>query len=155
MASRFVFLPTGAQFPTSAFPNLVRNSVGRFYLQFDQTLNESCYWTAVAPENFAGPANAIVTYSTFATSGAVTFTGNIEVLGSGNIFLENNFQAGGTVTATVPGTINTPGTITIPLPNVPPAGAYFRFRLRREGSAGTDTLSGDCNVLSVDFKDSV
>lgn len=153
MASRFVFLPEGAQYPTSAFASLSKNTAGRMFLQYDAATAETAFWSAVAPENFAGPANVIVTYFTAATSGNVVYTANLE--NSVGVATSENWAAGGTTLAAVPGTANTASTFTVTLPNVPPAGTYFRLRVRRDAAVATDTAAGDCNVLSVEFKDSV
>lgn len=153
MASRFVFLPEGAQYPTSAFASLGKNTVGRMFLQYDAASAETAFWTAIAPENFAGPANVIVTYFTASTSGAVVYTANLET--SVGVATNETWSAGGTVTSSVPGTANTAATFSISLPNVPSAGSYFRLRLRRDAAATGDTATLDCNVLSVEFKDAV
>jgi len=153
MASRFVFLPEGAQYPTSAFASLSKNTAGRMFLQYDAATAETAFWSAVAPENFAGPANVIVSYFISGASGNVVFTSNVETVTSGTA--AETWLAGGTTSSIVPVTANAIQTVTITLANAPAAGSFFRLRLRRDAAVATDTAAGDCNVLSVEFKDAL
>lgn len=160
MATRFVFGPLSAEFPTSNFPALsVVNE--RPELLFDASTAETCYWTGIAPQGLTGTLTAVVTYAMVsATSGKVDFEGSIEALTALDAVdtdATSSFDTANTITApTVPGTAGyiDQFTITLTTADSIAAGDYFRFRLKRDAADATnDTATGDCAVLAVELRD--
>lgn len=157
MASRFVFLPYAAEFPESNFPQyLLVNR--RPALAFDASTNETCQWTAVAPQGITGAFTAYVYYiMASATSGDVDVDVSVEAISDGDaIDLDagDSFDtANSTDNTTVPGTAGYMDVISVTLTNNDSlaAGDYFRLRLTRD--AASDTATGDMYVLAVELRD--
>lgn len=161
MATRMIFTPMSAEFPSSNFPQLTLVN-RRPALAFDASTDETCQWTAVAPVGLTGTLTAVVHYiMASATSGKIDFEGSIEAVTPGDAFdldAGDSFDTANTITApTVPATAGYESSFTITLTNKDGivAGDYFRFRLMRDADDATnDTATGDCYVLAVEFKDS-
>ncbi len=157
MATRFVFTPGSAEFPSSNYPALTLVN-RRFALAFDATTNETAQWTAVAPQGLTGALTAIVTYiMASATSGDVDVDVSIEAVSDGDA---TDLDAGdsfdtvnSTDNTTVPATAGYIDQISVTLTNADSlaAGDYFRLRLTRD--AASDTGAGDMYVLSVELRD--
>lgn len=162
MADRtlFVLTPCAAEFPASAFPQLLLVN-RRPVLAFDASTDETCYWTVVAPAAITTPIKAVVSYiMASATSGKVDFEGAVEAVSDGDavdLDATTSFDTANTITApTVPGTAGYIDQFTITLTNNDSiaAGDYVRFRLMRDADDGTnDTAAGDCYVLAVELLD--
>ena len=59
MATRAIFLPESAHFPTTNFPaSSVINA--RPVLLFDATTSETAYWTFVAPQGLTGTITLVI-----------------------------------------------------------------------------------------------
>lgn len=162
MASRFNFLPNGAEFPASNFPELVLVN-RRPALAFDATAtpDETCYWTGVAPQGLTGTITVVITYMmASATSGAVRFQAALEAVTDGDatdLDATTSFDTANSAGATVPGTAGYIDQLSITMTNADSiaAGDYFRLSLNRDadGTSGTDDATGDCYVLSVELRD--
>lgn len=163
MATRFVFTPESAQFPSANFPQLttVHSTERRLGLAFDAATAEACMWSAIAPQGLTGTLSAIVTYiMASATSGKVDFTGEIEAVTDNDatdLDAATSYDTANAITApTVPGTAGYIDQFTITLTNADSiaAGDLFRFRLTRDAADATnDTATGDCIVLAVEIRD--
>lgn len=163
MATRHIFTPESAQFPSANFPQLltVHSTERRLGLAFDAAAAESCMWSGIAPQGLTGTLTAIVTYiMASATSGKVDFTGEVEAVTDGDatdLDAATSYDSANTITApTVPGTAGYIDQFTITLTNADglAAGDLFRFRLTRDATDATnDTATGDCIVLAVELRD--
>lgn len=161
MATRFVFTPTSAEFPASNYPQITLVN-RRPALAFDASTDEAAYWTGIAPQGITGTLTAIITYvMASATSGAVGFQAQLEAVSDGDA---TDLDAGtsfdtvnNSSSTTVPGTAGYIDQISITLTNADSiaAGDYFRLSINRDadGSAITDSATGDAYVLSVEFRD--
>lgn len=161
MATRFVFTPYSAEFPASNFPQLMIVN-RRPVLAFDAATDESAYWTGVAPQGLTGALTLVVTYMmASATSGAVGFQAQIEAVSDGDatdLDAGTSFDAvNNSASTTVPATAGYIDQISITLTNADSlaAGDYFRLSLNRDadGSAITDSATGDAYVLAVELRD--
>ena len=157
MASRFVFTPLSAEFPSSNFAPLTLVN-RRPVLAFDATTNETAQWTAIAPQELTGALTAIVTYMmASATSGDVDIDVSLEAVTDGDA---TDLDAGdsfdtvnSTDNTTVPGTAGHIDQISVTLTNADSiaAGDYFRLKVTRD--AASDTAAGDLYLLAVELRD--
>lgn len=161
MASRYVGLPFSAEFPASNFPQLMLVN-RRPVLAFDASTDETCYWTDIAPQGITGTITLVITYMmASATSNAVGFQAQIEAVSDGD---STDLDAGtsfdtvnNSASTTVPGTAGFIDQISITMTNADSiaAGDYYRISLNRDadGSAITDSATGDAYVLAVELRD--
>jgi hypothetical protein len=160
MSTRAVFLPTGVEFPSSAFcvPGLIND---RPVLAFDAATDENAYWTDVAAQGFTGAVTVVITYMmASATTGAVRFQVALEAVTDGDstdLDAGTSFDTDNSAGATVPGTAGFIDQLSVTMTNADSiaAGDYYRLRLRRDadGTSGTDDAAGDCYVLAVELRD--
>lgn len=114
-------------------------------------------WTQVLSRNYSGNGlSIVVNYVTAsATSGTAQFKMAVERDNAGASIATDNFATAQTATAaTVPGTSGLVGQFTIPISaganmSSAVAGDQVRFQLTR----GTDTATGDMEVLSVEVRE--
>lgn len=161
MATRYTFKPFDAELPASNFPALGKTN-NRPYLAFDASTDESCYWTFIAPQGLTGTLTLVITYiMASATSGTVGFQAQIEAVTDGDstdLDATTSFDSvNNSASTTVPGTAGYPDQISITLTNADSiaAGDYVRLSLNRDadGSAITDSATGDALVLAVELRD--
>lgn len=158
MASRFTFLPDSAEMPTTNFPQQLRVN-NRPVLAFDAATDETCYWTAVAPQGLTGTITVLVHYMmASATTGAVYFQSAIEAITPGDavdLDATTSFDTANSGNGTVPGTAGYEQSISITMTNADgiAAGDYFRLSLNRDADNASDTATGDAYVLAVEFRD--
>lgn len=161
MASRYTFLPFAAEPPAANFPAPTFNN-RRPILWFDASTDETCYWTFVAPQGLTGTLSIVIFFCmASATSGAVGFQAAIEAITPGDATdtdATTSFDSvNNSTSTTVPGTAGNMSTITITLTNADSmaAGDLVRLALNRDadGSAITDSATGDCGVYAVEFRD--
>ncbi len=162
--TRYVFTPENAEFPASNFPELLLNAQRRPVLGFDASTDETCYWTFVAPVNITGTMTLTISYiMVSATSGTVGFQAAIEAVTAGDatdLDATTSFDTvNNSASTTVPGTAGFLGQISITLTNQDSIaqGDLCRLQLNRDadGSAITDSATGDCQVLAVELKDAL
>lgn len=161
MTTRFVFGPLSAEFPASNFPQLQLINQ-RPALSFDAATDETCYWTSAAPQGLTGAITVVISYiMASATSGAVGFQAQIEAITDGDttdLDATTSFDAvNNSASTTVPGTAGHIDQISITMTNADSLAAadYFRLSINRDadGSAITDDATGDCHLLSCEFRD--
>ena len=158
MATRYTLTPNSAELPASNFPQLQLVN-RRPVLSFDPATDETCYWTAVAPQGLTGTITVVVHYiMASATSGAVYFQAAIEAITPGDavdLDAGTSFDAANSGNGTVPGTAGYEQAISITMTNADSiaAGDYFRLSLNRDADNAGDTAAGDCHVLAVEFRD--
>jgi hypothetical protein len=159
--TRFVFTPLSAEFPASNFPQLTLSN-RRPVLAFDAATDETCYWTAVAPQGLTGTMTAVITYAmASATTNAVGFQVQIEAITDADTLdtdASTSFDSvNNSASTTVPGTAGYIDQISITLTNQDSIAAadYFRLSLNRDAdsSAVTDNATGDAYVLAVELRD--
>lgn len=158
MATRFVFTPESAAFPTTNFPQRTIINA-RPVLAYDAATSETAYWTAEAPAGLTGTITVSVTYMmASATTGAVYFRGYIEAITAGDavdLDTTTSFAAANSGNGTVPGTAGYMQQISITMTNADSiaVGDYFRLSLDRDAANASDTATGDAYVLAVEFSD--
>lgn len=161
MATRAILTPNSAEFPATNFPQL-QVSNRRPILGFDASTDETSYWTFLAPQGLTGAITVVITYMmASATSGTVGFQAQLEAVSDGD---STDLDAGtsfdsvnNSASTTVPGTAGYIDQISITMTNADSIAAadYVRLSINRDadGSAITDSATGDCNVLMVEFRD--
>jgi hypothetical protein len=153
-----VWTPWGAELPSTGFPELgITND--RPYVGFDDTAQETCYFTDAAPQGLPADLTLVVYYvMESATSGAVVFEAAIEAVSSGDatdLDATTSFDtANSSGAVTVPATAGYLQSFTITLSNDDAivAGDYFRVSLARDPADASDTATGDCRVLAVELR---
>jgi hypothetical protein len=158
MASRFILTPFSAEFPTTNFPALTLSNA-RPALGYDASTSETAYWTFVAPQGITGTLTAVITYAmASATTGGVAFDVAIEAITAGDATdtdATTSFATVNTGTDTVPGTAGYIDQVSVTLTNTDSVAAndYVRLSVARAVANGSDTATGDCYVLAVEFRD--
>lgn len=161
MATRFVGTPFSAEFPSSNFPQLTLSN-RRPVLAFDAATDETAYWTDIAPQGLTGTITLVITYAmASATSGTVGFQGQIEAITDGDSTdtdATTSFDSvNNSTSTTVPATAGYIDQISITMTNADSltAADYYRLSLNRDadGSAITDSATGDAYVLAVELRD--
>jgi hypothetical protein len=162
MATRAVFHPYAAEFPSASFPALLHVN-RRPALAFDASSDETCYWTAIAPQGLSGAITVVVTYiMASATTGAVRFQAQIEAITDGDTVDLDTTTSFDTANSAGEGVPSTAGyasqvSITMTTSDSLAEGDYYRLSLNRDadGTSGTDDATGDCYVLAVELRDAV
>ena len=154
------FLPLAAEFPSSNFPQLTLSN-RRPALGFDASTDETAYWSFICPQGSFTTLTAYITYAmASATSGTVGFQVAVEAISDGDTVDTDGATSFDTVnnsaSTTVPGTAGYIDQISITLTNRDSiaAGDYCRISLNRDadGSAITDSATGDAYVLAVELR---
>lgn len=156
------FMPGGAECKTSTFPAPGRTSDAsgaRPYLAYDASADEAAYWTSIVPQGFTGTMTLVISYiMASATSGNVVWGAAVEAVTSGDtvdLDTTESLDTENTVTDAVPGTAGYLKQVSITLTNQDSAAVadYMRVRIRRLGSNGSDTATGDALFLGAELRD--
>jgi len=157
MATRFIFTPYAAEFPSTNFPQLQLVN-RRPVLSFDAAANETAYWTAVVPQGWTGTITALIYYiMASATSGDVDIDVAVEAVTDADALDLDATTSFDTVNSTdnttVPGTAGYMDVVSVTMTNndSSAAGDYIRFSLARD--AVSDTGAGDMHVLVMEIRD--
>lgn len=163
MASRILGTPLNAEFVSSvAFPELKKDAAGRFVLAFDASADETAYWTFIAPAGLTGTLTLILHLKMdSATANAVGFQAAVEAVTAADA---TDLDAGtsfdtvnNSTSTTVPATAGYIFEISITLTNKDSiaVGDYARISINRDadGSAITDSATGDCHLLAWEIQD--
>ena len=162
MASRAYLNPNSAEFPSSNYPQLSVNN-RRPVLWFDASTDETCYWTLKVPQGYTGPSYLVLTLAmASATTGTVGFQVQVEAITALDALDTDSATGFATVnnsaSTTVAGTAGYIFEIIITLTNDDSmaAGDLLRLALNRDadGSAITDSATGDCGLYMAEFRDS-
>jgi hypothetical protein len=150
------FLPLGSDFTSSASAAKLGVVNGRPVLIFPQNVDREAIWTTVMPSYWDGVSNmhAVVVTASPASSGAHVLAVSFEANKDSESASSDTFD---TETATtgegVPGTPYDFEAVFIWVDNDDTDsvnyGDQFRFKLRRLGTDGNDTLANDLYVFSV------
>lgn len=147
--------------PYANFPQPSTNN-GRPVLWFDAATDETCCWTRKIPQGWTGTGTLVLTcVMASATSGAVGFQLQVEALTAGDAVdtdATTSFDSvNNSASTTVPATAGYPFEISITITNADSlaAGDYVRFQINRDadGSAITDSATGDCGVYLGEIRD--
>ncbi len=164
MARTVAFLsPAGAETKTTTFPAPGRSSDAsgaRPYLAFDAATDEAAYWTLAIPQGYTSPLTAVISYAmASATTNAVVWDVTVEAITSADSMDTDNTESLDTANTasadTVPGTAGHLKQVTVTLTNGDSAAAadYVRIRIRRVGSSGSDTATGDAYFFGCELRD--
>lgn len=149
-----VFTPMTSQPPASNFATLdTRNSIA--VLDFDDTTSESVYWVGVIPEGASLGSGIIVRIhwtATTSTSNSVVWGVSFEKAGTD--LDSDSFDTETTGSSTTNGTsgIETITAITCTTIDGLTAGDMFRLRIARKTADGSDTMTGDAEVIAVEVR---
>lgn len=149
-----VLTPMTSQPPASNFATLdTRNSLA--VLEFDASTEETTFWECVMPEGASlgsGLKVNVIWMADTATSGDVVWGVAIE-RGTTDID-SDSYDTEATATGTASGTsgIKTTTEITIATIDSVVAGDPFRLKLARKAASGSDTMTGDAQVRSVEVR---
>lgn len=161
MATRFTGLPYSAEFPASNFPQLMLVN-RRPVLAFDAATDETCYWTFIAPQGITGTITLVLSIiMASATSNAVGFQAQLEAVTDADatdLDATTSFDTvNNSASTTVPATAGYIKQISITMTNADSiaAGDLVRLSINRDadGSAITDSATGDAYLLAAELRD--
>jgi hypothetical protein len=153
------FSPLGAETPATNFPQFdIRNN--HPVLDFDQTTEETCYFTAVLPRNYDGAGVTVTLHVTSAlTTGTSRWLVAFERLTAQDVDADGFATANSAACATN-ATAGIPTATTIAFTNGAQmdsvvGGDLFRLSVARDadGTTGTDDLAGDAELLMVEIRE--
>jgi hypothetical protein len=130
-------------------------------LDFDPGTDETIYFGGILPRNYGGGGITVtlIWLATSATSGDVVWAVAFERHQDETTDLDSDdFAADQTVTATAPGTNGTPQYSAIAFTNGAQidslaVGESFRLRVVRDADNGSDTMTGDAELLRVELRE--
>lgn len=149
-----VFTPMTSQPPASNYATLdTRNSIA--VLDFDDTTSESAVWTGVMPEAASLGSGLIVKLhwmATTATANGVTWAASFERMNTDED--SDSFDTATNGSSTTSGTsgILTVTSITCTTIDSIAAGDAYRIKIARLPSDGSDTMSGDAELVAVEVR---
>lgn len=164
MARTVAFLtPGAAETKTTTFPAPGRTSDAsgaRPYLAFDAAADEAAYWTLAVPQGFTSPFTVVISYAmASATSNNTIWDATVEAITSGDATDtdagESLDTANTSAADAVPATAGYVKQVSIACTNGDSAAAadYVRIRIRRVGSSGSDTATGDALFYGAELRD--
>lgn len=153
------FTPLANQPPASSYATFdIRN--GHVILDFDASADEQALFGDVLPRHYAGGGVTVtlVWLATTATSGNVVWSVAIERDDTATDLDADSFATANTATAATSATSGAPTYTTIAFTNGAQmdslaAGEAFRLRVQRTGTSGSDTMTGDAELLAVEVKE--
>lgn len=129
-------------------------------LDFDPTTDESAVFSDVMPRHYSGNGITVTVewMATTGTTGNVIWQGAFERGDTGTDLDTDSFATAQSVTTAAPGTNGAPAYSAITFSNAQidslVAGEGFRFKLTRNASSASDTMTGsDAEVLRVELKE--
>jgi hypothetical protein len=146
--------PKDNQPPATNFATLdTRNSIA--VLDFDDTTDESAIFVSVCPQgaNLAsGLLIRLIWTATTATSGACVWDASLERMTTD--IDTDSFDTAASVTATTNATSGVPNYSTITLTTIDSltAGDGFRLKINRDANNGSDTMTGDAELIAVEVQ---
>jgi hypothetical protein len=156
-----VFRPTDHQPPASNYATF--DTRGTTYpisvLDFDDTTSESTLFVGIIPEGAdltSGIKVRIHWAATSATTNSVVWGVVFEKL-TGDIDLDTNFDSATTGTTACSGTSGIPVVTEITATAIDSlaAGDAFRIRIYRDPANGSDTMTGDAELITVELRSAV
>lgn len=155
-----IFTPLANEPPASNYATLdTRNS--HPVLDFDAGTDESAVFAAVLPRNYAG--GGITAYlhwaATSATSGDCVWNAAFERIGEGSQDIDSDgFASAQAVTATAPGASGNVDIAAIAFTDGAQidsiaVGESFRLKITRDADNGSDTMTGDAELVAIELKE--
>jgi hypothetical protein len=151
-----VFNANDNQPPATNFATLdTRNSIA--ILDFDDTTDEQAIFLGIIPEAAvltSGLSIHLIWTATTATSGAVVWDASVERMVSPHDIDANDFDTAASVTTTTNGTSGVPNYSVITLTTIDSvtAGDGFRLKINRDANNGSDTMTGDAELIAVEVR---
>lgn len=155
-----IFTPLHGEAPSSNYATLdVRN--GHPVLDYDASTAEAAVFTGVLPRHYTGSGVTVTLawLATSATSGDVVWFTQFERIDTGTDTDSDSFDATGvSATATTSGTSGAPTYTTLAhsdgarMDSLAVAEA-FRLKVTRSAADGSDTMSGDAELLGIEIKE--
>jgi hypothetical protein len=149
-----VFNARDNQPPSTAFATLdTRNSIA--ILDFDDTTDEQAIFLGIIPEAAvltSGLKIRIIWTATTATSGDCVWDASIERMTTD--IDSDSFDTIASVTTTTNGTSGVPNYSEITLTTIDSvtAGDGFRLKVTRDANNGSDTMTGDAELIAVEVR---
>jgi hypothetical protein len=149
-----VFNALDNQPPATNFATLdTRNSIA--ILDFDDTTDESAIFLSIIPEATvltSGLSIRLIWTATTATSGDCVWDASLERMTTD--IDTDSFDTAASVTATTNATSGVPNYSTITLTTIDSvvAGDGFRLKITRDANNGSDTMSGDAELIAVEVQ---
>jgi hypothetical protein len=149
-----VFNAQDNQPPASNFATLdTRNSIS--VLDFDDATDESAIFLGAIPEAAvlgSGLKIRIIWTATTATSGACVWDASLERMTTD--IDTDSFDTAASVTTTTNGTNGVPNYSEITLTTIDSvtAGDGFRLKINRDANNGSDTMTGDAELIAVEVR---
>lgn len=152
--------PTDSEPPASNFASFdTRNN--HPVLDFDAATNESTHFSGVLPDGYAGGGITVTVIwaATSATSGDVVWEAAIERIDSLSLDIDaDSFATAQTVTITAAGTSGQVKYSDITFTNGAQmdslaAGEAFRVKITRNAASGSDTMTGDAELVMLVVKE--
>jgi hypothetical protein len=149
-----VFTPRDSQPPASNFATLdTRNSIA--LLDFDDATDESAIFVSIVPEAAvltSGLKIRIHWTAATATSGACVWDASLERMTTD--IDSDSFDTAASVTTTTNGTSGVPNVSEITLTTIDSvtAGDGYRLKINRDANNGSDTMSGDAEIITVEVR---
>jgi hypothetical protein len=149
-----VFNAQDNQPPATNFATLdTRNSIA--ILDFDDATDESAIFLGVIPEAASlgsGLKIRLIWTATTATSGACVWDASLERMTTD--IDSDSFDTAASVTTTTNGTSGVPNYSEITLTTIDSvtAGDGFRLKINRDANNGSDTMTGDAELIAVEVR---
>jgi len=159
--TRKEFFPDGAHFPTANFPAQVVLASGgnRLTLAYDAAVDETAYWSMIAPQGVTGALSLKVHYCmASATTGAVYFQAQVEAItpaDATDLDAGTSFDTANSGNGTVPATAGYEQVISITLTAKDnwTDGDLIRIALSRDADNASDTATGDALFLAAELQE--
>jgi hypothetical protein len=148
------FTPDNNQPPAANFATLdTRNSIA--VLDFDDSTDESAIFVSICPEGAdlaSGLTIRLIWTATTATSGDVVWDASLEKLTTD--IDSDSFDTAASVTTTTNGTSGVPNYSEITLTTIDSlaVGDGFRLKITRDADNGSDTMTGDAELIAVEVQ---
>jgi hypothetical protein len=160
--TRAVFTPFAAVPVGANFPQLLKTASDQDALAFDAATDEACAWKFKAWQGLTVPLTAVITVAMVsATTGTTGWQVQVEAVTPAdalNTITTSSFDTvNNSASTTVPAAVGNTQDISVTLTNNDSiaVGDLCRLRLNRDadGSAITDSATGDAYVLGVELRD--
>lgn len=154
-----VFTPSLNQPPASTYATpSTRNSIA--ILQFDDATSENAIFVGILPEgaNVSSGLKVIIKWTAAtATTGNCVWEASFMALDATTDIDSDSFDTATSATTAAPGTSGYTTTTTITCTTIDSlvAGVAYRLKILRNGGSGSDTMTGDAEVHSVELRSAV
>lgn len=158
--SLVAFNPYNNEPPSAAFATInIRNN--HPVLDFDAATDEDAIFTSVLPRNYSGGGLTVLLIwcAASATSGDCVWNAAIERDDDGGLDIDaDSFAAAQAVTSTAPGTSGVLKYSSITFTSGAQmdslaAGEAFRIKITRDANNGSDTMTGDAQLVAVEIRE--